>query len=82
MFRVKILWSHPIWTTGLSQKIYIGKALECLNMSKAKSINIHVAKNYGLNYKDCPKTPADKMRIVIVLYASATKSLMYAVMCI
>lgn len=40
-----------------------------------------VSKNHDLCLKNFPKTPAKEARMVVVPYVSATKSLMYVMMC-
>src|SRR4051812_13441180 len=50
-------------------------------MSKAKPIDTLVIKNHGFSLKDCPKTPADKVKMTTLPYASAIGSLMYAMVC-
>lgn len=59
---VKIFQDCSKLTPRLTQETYTRKNLECFNMSKAKSIEILVAKNYDFSLKDCPKSFVDQRR--------------------
>ena len=78
---VKILRDYSRRTLGVSQEMYLRKVLERFNTTEAKPIEQFAIKNQGLNLKDCPKTLADKAKMVTMSYASAIGSLTYAVVC-
>src|SRR5436189_4680900 len=61
---VKILGDSSRWTLGVSQEAFLKKVLERVKMDKAKPIDTPVMKNHGLCRNDCPKTPADKAKMV------------------
>lgn len=50
-------------------------------MSNCKPIDTHVYKGESLRQEMCPKSPNEIEKMTHVPYASATGSLMYAMMC-
>ena len=50
-------------------------------MSSCKPVDTHVSKGKALSLNMCPKNPQEREEMSRVPYASAVRSLMYAMMC-
>ena len=78
---VKILRDRLKKLLGLSQQTYVKKVLEHFQMHNCKPIDTTVAQNKSLSLDMCPKTKGEKEKMVLVPYAIAVRSSMYAMMC-
>ena len=78
---VKIIRDRAKRLLGLSQETYIKKMLERYHMQDSKPMDTPVKKSLSLSFDMCPKTPEEKEKMSRVPYASAVRSLMYAMMC-
>jgi len=67
-----------IW---LSQKNYLKKILRHFNMEDYKPISTPLPINFKLSSSMSPTNEAERMEMSRVLYASAVKSLMFALIC-
>ena len=65
----------------LSLEKYVTKVLERFTMSDAKPFSLTLTTNLKLSGKQSLKTKADKVDMRKIPYASALKSLMYAMVC-
>jgi len=65
----------------LSQKNYVLKVLERLNMVEARLVTTSLACHFKLSSKRCPQSPEEDEEMSRVLYASAVESLIYAMVC-
>ena len=65
----------------ISQEHYIEKVLERFNMSNAKVVSTPFATHFRLSSKQSPTIDKKKEDMKNVPYASAVRSLMYAMVC-
>nr|GEV52043.1 probable mediator of RNA polymerase II transcription subunit 37c [Tanacetum cinerariifolium] len=70
--------SRKIW---LSQKSYVKKILQRVNMQDYKPISTPFPTNVKLSSKMSPSSEKERMEMSRVLYASAVGSLMFAMIC-
>ena len=68
-------------TFQLSQAKYIGRILKRFNMSDAKAVSTPLASRFLLSKDQSPKTEEEEGFMAKVPYASAIRSLMYAMVC-
>ena len=57
------------------------EVLQRFTMSNAKPVGSTMSTNYKLSGKESPKTKVDKAEMMKIPYASAVRSLMYAMVC-
>jgi len=65
----------------LSQRKYLEKILDRLNMSNCKSVSTPLAAHFKLSFESYPKTKQDLEKMSHVPYSIAVDSLMYAMAC-
>jgi ATP-binding cassette subfamily B (MDR/TAP) protein 1 len=65
----------------LSQQNYIKKVLQRFNMHDAKSVSTSIAPHFKLSAARCPSIDQQIEYMSRVLYSSAVRSLMYAMVC-
>eukprot|EP00253_Pinus_taeda_P033547 PITA_33547 len=65
----------------LSQSEYIEKVLKRFNMQNEKPVGIPLASHFKLSMEACPKAQEEMAHIPKAPYASAVRSLMYAMVC-
>ncbi len=68
-------------TFQLSQAEYIGRILKRFNMSDAKAVSTPLASRFLLSKDQSPKTEEEEGFMAKVPYASAIRSIMYAMVC-
>ena len=66
---------------GLSQRTYIDKVLDRLNMKKSKKGFLPMSHSMSLSKKQCPITPDELEKMSKIPYASAIGSIMYDTIC-
>jgi len=69
--------SRRLW-----QENYIFKVLERFNMVEVRSVTTPLAGHFKLSSKQCPQSLEEEEEMSQVPYASAVRSLMYAMICI
>uniref|UniRef100_A0A2N9FUY1 Reverse transcriptase Ty1/copia-type domain-containing protein n=1 Tax=Fagus sylvatica TaxID=28930 RepID=A0A2N9FUY1_FAGSY len=78
---VKITRDRSKKLLSLSQGTYIKKILERFHMHNSKPIDTPMEKGCTLSLDQCPKNDEEKNQMSKVPYASAIRSLMYAMLC-
>ncbi|KAE8723109.1 Retrovirus-related Pol polyprotein from transposon TNT 1-94 [Hibiscus syriacus] len=68
-------------TLMLSQAEYINKVLSRFNMQDAKPVSTPLGVHFRLSKEQSPKTEEERAHMVKVPYASAIRSMMYAMVC-
>jgi hypothetical protein len=66
------------WLIGLSQDTYIDKVLKWFNMEQSKKGFLPMSHGIHLSQKKCPAMANERERMSTVPYASAIRSIMYA----
>ena len=77
---IKIYIDRSRCLIGLSQSTYLDKVLK-FKMDQAKKGFLHVLQGVKLSKTQCPTTAEDREKMKDVPYASATGSIMYAMLC-
>jgi Reverse transcriptase (RNA-dependent DNA polymerase) len=78
---IKIYRDRSRKLIGLSQGIYIDKLLKRFNMQDSKKGSLPVSHGIDLGKKHCSSTNADIETMKKISYASAIRSIMYAMIC-
>eukprot|EP00253_Pinus_taeda_P013798 PITA_13798 len=65
----------------LSQEKYIKRVLDRFNMKEAKPVGTCLAAHFKLSTEVCPSNDKEEEEMIIIPYASALGSLMYAMVC-
>ena len=81
IFGIKLLRDRKYRMLGLSQAIYINKIIFCFSMQDSKKGFLPFRHGISLSNDQCPKTPVEIENMKAILYASAVRSLMYAMLC-
>ncbi|KAK8544918.1 hypothetical protein V6N13_123226 [Hibiscus sabdariffa] len=66
---------------GLSQSTYIDKVLKRFSMEESKKGFLPMRHGISLSKQMCPSTPQERERMSQIPYASAIRSIMYAMIC-
>lgn len=64
-----------------SQERYVERMPERFNMKGAKTVNSPLDNQFKLSRLSCPPTQEEKNKMAYVPYASAVRSLIYAMVC-
>jgi hypothetical protein len=78
---IKIYRDRSRKLIGLSQGIYIDKLLKRFNMQDSKKGSLPMSHDIDLGKKHCSSTNADIETMKKISYASAIRSIMYAMIC-
>jgi hypothetical protein len=81
VLEVKITRDSSKKLLSLFQRTYIKKILERFHMHNSKLIDTPMEKGCTLSLDQCPKNDEEKNQMSKVPYASAIRSLMYAMLC-
>ena len=78
---VKIYKDRSRRLLSLSENTYIDKVLKWFNMQESKKRFLPMSHGVSLSKKLCPKTQNERDHISRIPYASAIRSIMYAMLC-
>ena len=78
---IKIYRDRSKKMLGLSQSWYIDLILKRFNMEARKRSYLPASHGIRLSKRICPKTPEERKRMNEISYASAVRSIMYAMLC-
>jgi hypothetical protein len=78
---IKIYRDRSKRLIGLSQDAYIDKILNRFNMQDSKKGFLPISHVITLSKKQCPLEPDEQERMRAIPYASAIRSIMYAMIC-
>ncbi|KAK9033561.1 hypothetical protein V6N11_049748 [Hibiscus sabdariffa] len=78
---VKIYRDRSRRLLGLSQSTYIDKVLKRFSMEESKRGFLPMRHGISLSKEMCPSTPQERERMSQIPYASAIRSIMYAMIC-
>ncbi|WVZ58341.1 hypothetical protein U9M48_008620, partial [Paspalum notatum var. saurae] len=78
---IKIYRDRSKCLIGLSQSIYIDKVLKRFNMHDSKKGFLPMSPGMNLSKTQCPSTTDEQKRMSEIPYASAIRSIMYAMIC-
>src|SRR3954464_9928101 len=78
---IKIYRDRPRRLIGLSQSTYIDKVLKRFRMESSKKGLLLMSHGVVLCKSQCPKNADEQIEMSTVPYASAIKSVMYAMIC-
>ena len=78
---IRIICERKGKTLWLSQEHYIKRVLQRFHMEKAKVVRTLLATHFKLSSKQSPSNEDEKLYMQRVPYASAVRSLMYAMVC-
>ncbi|KAK8997995.1 hypothetical protein V6N11_012529 [Hibiscus sabdariffa] len=81
ILRVKIYRDRSRRLLGLSQSTYIDKVLKRFSMEESKRGFSPMRHGISLLKEMCPSTPQERERMSQISYASAIRSIMYAMIC-
>jgi hypothetical protein len=66
---------------GLSQDAYMDEILNCFNMQDSKKDFLVMSHDITLNKNQCPSTPDEQERMIVIPYALAIGSIIYTMLC-
>jgi hypothetical protein len=78
---IKIYRDKSKMLIELSQDAYINKILNRFNMQDSKKSFLPMSHGITLSKKQCPTDPDEQKRMRVIPYASAIRSIMYAMIC-
>jgi hypothetical protein len=78
---IKIYRERSKRLIGLSQDAYIDKILNWFNMQDSKKGFLSMSHDITLSKKQCPSKSNEQERMRVIPYASAIRSIMYAMLC-
>ena len=81
ILRIKIYRDRSKRLIGLSQSAYIDKVLKRFSMQDSKRGYLPMSHGITLSKSQCPNTKDERERMSKIPYASATGSIMYAMLC-